>query len=124
MLVQPHIRRRSRSSSAPTKSKKLPDPFPETLLEIEGPRGAIVTKPGYRMEVTVDGKMTASEFEIPMLHWAKKPWHMIEESVYKTCAHHPGGAQGRPRSGYFGARQSEDLCGLRGRLRSMRQAVQ
>jgi predicted dehydrogenase len=22
-----------------------------------------------------------------MLHWAKKPWHMIEESVYKTCAH-------------------------------------
>src|SRR5204862_6828982 len=24
---------------------------------------------------------------IPMLHWAKKPWHMIEESVYKTCAH-------------------------------------
>ena len=68
-------------------SRKVPDPFPETLVEIEGPKGAIVTKPGYRMEVTVDGKMTASEFEIPMLHWAKKPWHMIEESVYKTCAH-------------------------------------
>jgi D-apiose dehydrogenase len=31
--------------------------------------------------------MTPSEIEIPMLHWAKKPWHMIEESVYKTCAH-------------------------------------
>ena len=68
-------------------TKKLPDPFPETLLEIEGPRGVIVTKPGYKMEVTVDGKMTASEIEIPMLHWAKKPWHMIEESVFKTCAH-------------------------------------
>jgi predicted dehydrogenase len=68
-------------------TKKLPDPFPETMLEIEGPRGAIVTKPGYRLEVTVDGKMTESEIEIPMLHWAKKPWHMIEESVYKTCAH-------------------------------------
>ena len=68
-------------------SKKVPDPFPETIVEIEGPRGAIVTKPGYHMEVTVDGKMTASEFDIPMLHWAKKPWHMIEESVYKTCAH-------------------------------------
>ena len=50
-------------------------------------RGAIVTKPGYRMQVTVDGKMTESEIEIPMLHWAKKPWHMIEESVQKTCAH-------------------------------------
>ena len=30
-------------------TKKLPDSFPETMLEIEGPRGAIVTKPGYRM---------------------------------------------------------------------------
>ena len=67
--------------------KKLPDPFPETLVEIEGPRGAIVTKPGYRMEVTVDGRMSESVIEIPMLHWANKPWHMIEESVYKTCKH-------------------------------------
>jgi len=68
-------------------TKKLPDSFPETLIEIEGPRGAIVTKPGYRMEVTVDGKLTASEFEIPLLHWAKPPWHMVEESVFKACAH-------------------------------------
>jgi predicted dehydrogenase len=68
-------------------SRKEPDPFPETLVEIEGPRGALVTKPGYRMELTVDGKMTASEFDIPLLHWANKPWHMVEESVYKTCAH-------------------------------------
>ena len=68
-------------------SRKIPDPFPETLLEIEGPRGAIVTKPGYRMELTVDGDMTEREFEIPLLHWANPPWHMIEESVYKTCAH-------------------------------------
>ena len=68
-------------------TKKLPDSFPETLIEIEGPRGAIVTKPGYRMEVTVDGKLTASEFEIPLLHWAKPPWHMVEESVERACAH-------------------------------------
>ncbi len=68
-------------------SKKLPDPFPETMLEIEGPRGAIVTKPGYNLQVTVDGRLTESEIEIPLLHWAKPPWHMVEESVYKTCAH-------------------------------------
>ena len=68
-------------------TKKKPDPFPETLLEIEGPKGVIVTKAGYRMEVTVNGEMTASEIDIPMLHWAAKPWHMIEESVYQTCAH-------------------------------------
>lgn len=68
-------------------TKKLPDTFPETMLEIEGPRGAIVTRPGYRLQVTVDGEMTESEVEIPLLHWANPPWHMIEESVYKTCAH-------------------------------------
>ncbi len=68
-------------------TKKLPDTFPETMVEIEGPLGAIVTKPGYRIEVTVDGKMEEGEIAIPMLHWAKEPWHMIEESVYKTCAH-------------------------------------
>ena len=68
-------------------TRKLPDPFPETLVEIEGPRGTIVTKPGYRMEVTIDGEMTESEIAIPMLHWANKPWHMIEESVFKTCRH-------------------------------------
>ena len=68
-------------------SRKEPDPFPETLLEIEGPRGALVTKPGYRMQLTTDGKMSESEFDIPLLHWAKKPWHMVEESVYRTCAH-------------------------------------
>ena len=98
-------------------SKKLPDPFPETLVEIEGPRGVIVTKPGYHMEVTVDGKMTASEFDIPMLHWAKKPWHMIEESVYKTCAHLLAALKAGRDGGYFGAGQSEDLCGVRSGVR-------
>jgi D-apiose dehydrogenase len=68
-------------------TKKLPDPFPETMLEIEGPRGAIVTRPGYRLEMTVDGKLTKSEFEIPRLAWSKPPCHMVEESVYKACAH-------------------------------------
>ncbi len=68
-------------------TKKLPDPFPETMLEIEGPRGALVTRPDYRIEVTRDGVMEVQEIDIPLLHWAKPPWHMIEESVFKTCAH-------------------------------------
>ena len=102
-------------------TKKLPDPFPETLLEIEGPRGAIVTKPGYRMEVTVDGKMTESEIEIPMLHWAKQPWHMIEESVYKTCAHFLECVKAGREADYVRPRQPEDLRDLRGGVRIRRQ---
>jgi predicted dehydrogenase len=68
-------------------ANRLPDPFPETVLEIEGTTGAVVVKPGYRMEVTTDGRMTESAIEIPMLHWAKEPWHMVEHSVYETCRH-------------------------------------
>jgi predicted dehydrogenase len=68
-------------------AERLPDPFPESLIEIEGPKGSIVVRPGYRLEVTVGGEMTASDIDIPMLSWAKKPWHMIEESVFETCKH-------------------------------------
>jgi D-apiose dehydrogenase len=66
---------------------RLPDNFPETLLEIEGPRGAILLKPGYTLEVTVDGKTTTSIADTPPLPWAERPWHIVQESVYATCAH-------------------------------------
>ena len=68
-------------------AKRLPDPFPETLIEIEGPKGAVALKPGYRMEVTADGAMQARAIDIPKLAWAAPPWHMVEASVYRTCAH-------------------------------------
>lgn len=68
-------------------ARRIPDVFPETLLEIEGPRGAILLKPGSILEVTVDGKMTTENVDAPVLHWAERPWHIIQESVYATCAH-------------------------------------
>jgi predicted dehydrogenase len=68
-------------------AKKLPDPFPETLIEIEGPKGAVLLKSGYRMEVTADGAMEARAIEIPRLSWAVPPWHMVHASVHATCAH-------------------------------------
>jgi predicted dehydrogenase len=68
-------------------AKKLPDPFPETLIEIEGPKGAVALKRGYRMEVTADGAMQARDIDIPMLTWAAPPWHMVEASVHRTCLH-------------------------------------
>jgi predicted dehydrogenase len=68
-------------------AKKLPDPFPQTLIEIEGPKGAVVLTPGYRMEVTAAGGMQARDIEIPKLSWAAPPWHMVHASVHATCAH-------------------------------------
>ena len=68
-------------------SRKLPDVFPETLLEIEGDRGAIVVKPGLLMDVTSDGRTTTSDIGTPLLSWTSQPWHVAQQSVLTTCAH-------------------------------------
>lgn len=68
-------------------SRKTPDVFPETLLEIEGDRGAIVVKSGLVMEVTSGGRLTTSDIGAPLLPWTSKPWHVAQESVRATCAH-------------------------------------
>jgi D-apiose dehydrogenase len=68
-------------------SRRLPDLFPETLLEIEGPRGAIILKPSSVLDVTVDGQTTTYDVDAPVLKWAERPWHIIQESVLATCDH-------------------------------------
>ncbi len=68
-------------------AKRVPDIFPETRIEIEGSRGAILLKPGSVLEVTVDGKMTRQDADAPVLPWAERPWHIIQESVLATCEH-------------------------------------
>jgi predicted dehydrogenase len=68
-------------------SRRLPDVFPETLLEIEGPKGAIALRPGSILEVTIDGKTSTKDADAPVLRWAERPWHIIQESVLATCAH-------------------------------------
>lgn len=68
-------------------SRKLPDVFPETLLEIEGDRGAVVVKPGLQMEVTSEGQTTMSDIGAPLLPWTSRPWHVAQQSVLTTCAH-------------------------------------
>lgn len=68
-------------------AKRLPDLFPETLVEIEGTKGAILLKPGLKLEVTSEGRMTEEDADAPLLDWAARPWHVVQESVFATCAH-------------------------------------
>lgn len=68
-------------------SRRVPDSFPETLIEIEGDKGAIVTRIGSKIEVTVNGKMQVFD-EDPVVHpWAARPWHVAQDSVLRTCRH-------------------------------------
>ncbi len=68
-------------------SKISPDPFPETLVHIEGPRGSIQLREGYRMTVTSDGKTREQHVTTPLLPWTSLPWHNIQESVLNTQRH-------------------------------------
>lgn len=68
-------------------AKRLPDPFPETLLEVEGEDGAIVTRIGNRIEVTSNGKMHEIDAD-PIVHpWAERPWHVAQDSVLALSRH-------------------------------------
>jgi predicted dehydrogenase len=65
-------------------SRELPDPFPQTLLVIEGTHGAIRMNPDFRMVVTTDGKTTERIVDSPLLSWTEHPWHIAQESVLLT----------------------------------------
>lgn len=63
------------------------EPFPETLIEIDGSEGTIRLTQGYQLEVTsANGTMT-HDVSPTLLSWASRPWHNIQESVYAIQQH-------------------------------------
>lgn len=67
--------------------KKIPDPFPETLLEIEGSEGSITVTRGERMQVTTQGIVFEEQIGSPLLPWTSRPWHGSQEAVLHTNRH-------------------------------------
>ena len=68
-------------------SRRMPDPFPETLVEIEASRGAVVLSRGETMTVTSDGKTQSEYVGSPLLPWTSHPWHVSQEAVLHTNSH-------------------------------------
>lgn len=68
-------------------SRRLPDSFPETLIEVEGDNGAIVSRIGNKVEVTTNGRMEVLDEDPEVLPWAARPWHVAQESVLATNRH-------------------------------------
>jgi predicted dehydrogenase len=66
----------------------LPDPFPETLIEIDGDRGAMRLEQGYRLRIgTRGGQPEYQELDPEPLPWAERPWHVVQESVLRIEEH-------------------------------------
>lgn len=66
---------------------RIPDAFPQTLLEIEGPDGSIILSPNEKMTVTTQGKASTVEVGSPLLPWTSRPWHGSQEAVLHANAH-------------------------------------
>lgn len=65
-------------------ARQIPDPFPQTLLTIEGERGSLKVHDDFRMVVTADGRATERSIRSAPLAWTEEPWHTAQESVLNT----------------------------------------
>lgn len=68
-------------------AKRSNDPFPETLLEIEGDQGSIIVTKSERMIVTAHGLTFEDWIGGPLLDWTSRPWHVSQEAVLHTNRH-------------------------------------
>jgi len=65
---------------------RVPDIFPQTLVELEGSEGSIILHPDCRLEVASNGAVRMEPAEPELLAWAQPPWHVLQESVVATCS--------------------------------------
>jgi predicted dehydrogenase len=68
-------------------SRQDPDPFPETLIEIDGADGALALTPDFQLRVTSPAGTARRSVAPTLLPWAKKPWHLVQESVLAAQRH-------------------------------------
>lgn len=69
-------------------SRRLPDPFPETLMEVEGPDGAIAVTLGGRIELTRNGGMRRSRTRYAFPPWMDNPkWAVSQAGALECCRH-------------------------------------
>jgi D-apiose dehydrogenase len=55
--------------------------FPQTLLEVDCGHGTLRLGANYQLTVTAKGKTCHVDVSPPLLPWASRPWHNIQESV-------------------------------------------
>jgi len=63
------------------------EPFPETLIEVDGAKGSARLLQGYELVVSGDRGAYRRNVAPPLLPWATRPWHNIQESVLAIQNH-------------------------------------
>ncbi len=68
-------------------SKIEPDPFPETLVWLEGETGTLELTHGYRLRLHRRGAVEEIDGEPAVPAWGARPWHAVQDSVAAFEAH-------------------------------------
>ena len=68
-------------------TRRTPETFPQTLLEIDGDQGTLRLDVGYRLVIQNAAGEDIRDVAPPLLPWAERPWHNIQESVHLIQAH-------------------------------------
>ncbi|WP_299815631.1 Gfo/Idh/MocA family oxidoreductase [uncultured Roseibium sp.] len=61
--------------------------FPETLLEVDGSTGTLRLMSNYQLEIHNAQGTSRKDVSPPLLPWAERPWHNIQESVFNIQRH-------------------------------------
>lgn len=62
-------------------TQRAPETFPESLLEIDCEKGTLRLDAGYQLSVQLGKDVSTRSVSPPVLPWAERPWHNIQESV-------------------------------------------
>ncbi|MFN3649307.1 MAG: Gfo/Idh/MocA family protein [Armatimonadota bacterium] len=63
------------------------DPFPQTLVYLEGSEKTAILSPGFELTVTRPGETVRRDVSPPLLSWASPPAHAIQESIPSLQRH-------------------------------------
>lgn len=68
-------------------SHRFPNPFPQTLGEVEGRLGSIEILEGQRLIIHAGGKRREETIGVDERSWTSEPWTQIQDSVPRTQQH-------------------------------------
>ena len=68
-------------------SRIAPDPFPETLVWLEGAEGTLELTNGYQLRLHRGRAVETIDGDPPAPAWGARPWHAVQDSVAAFEAH-------------------------------------
>lgn len=109
-ILMDHVDNRTSIVDCSYATRLSNEPFPETLVEIDGSEGSIRLGQGYQLEVVSGDKVRKLDVSPPLLPWASRPWHNIQESVLAIQEHWIASLDGKTEPATSGADNLKTLA--------------